>query len=187
MIFFKYKPTKSILAFLGRSGSSSFTKAFIGDEAFNTFTPSEGKATPHSMNKVCFKYQLLENLYPDHTIYAVIRHPFERFQSAINHTNKSFEYFLENPFDVHTKNAYELISGLNVVAYRFEDGGVNNCAKAMGLDNFEKINSTDHVITLTDEQKAIISEKYAKDIELWNSIDENGKEVFLEQSAITTP
>jgi len=57
---------------------------------------------------------------------------------------------------------------------------VENCAKDIGIPDFEKTNSTDHIITLTDEQKTILDEKYAKDIELWNSLDENGKIIVLE-------
>jgi hypothetical protein len=179
MKFFIYNKTKSALAFLGRSGSTSFIKAIVGDELFNNFITIKGIATPHILCEQTTKYGL-QVKYPDYKIYAIVRHPFERFQSAINHTENSFEFFMERPTDVHITSSYELIKGLKVNAYRFENGGVENCARDMGLVNFEKINSTDHIITLTEDQKIIISEKYAKDIELWNSIDENGKEVFFE-------
>jgi hypothetical protein len=180
MIFFKHEKTKSILAFLGRSGSTSFAKAFLGAEVFNNFKPSEGKATPHSLCEVCFKPRILNGDYPDYKIYAIVRHPIARFESAINHKSKPFQYFIDNTLDVHTKSAYELLKGLPVKAYKFENGGIWNCAKDMGIDNLEKLNSKSHIISLTEEEKNIVTEKYAKDIELWNSISENGTEIFLD-------
>lgn len=178
MRFFIYNKTKSAVAFLGRSGSTSFVKAIIGEEKYNTFIPDTFNRTVHSLCEQGMK-QELSIKYPDYNIYAVIRHPFERFQSAINHKDKDFNYFIKNGWDVHTISAYEVLCGLNVNAYRFEDGGINNCAKDMGLEKFEKLNSTDHLITLTDEQKAIISEKYSKDIELWNTISSEGKQILV--------
>lgn len=181
MIFFLNRKPKTALAFLGRSGSTSFIKSIIGENKFNSFNPTNGIETVHRLCEFALKWDMLNNKnYERFKIFAVVRHPFERFQSAINHTGDSFEHFINTPSDVHTTSAYELIKGMRVNAYRFENGGVENCARDMGLVNFEKINSTDHIITLTEEQKIIISEKYAKDIELWNSIDENGKEVFFE-------
>jgi hypothetical protein len=181
MIFFLNRKPKTALAFLGRSASTSFVKAIIGKDKFNSFSPTNGIQTVHQLCEYTFKYQLIQNPnYARFKIFAVVRHPFERFQSAVNHTGDPFEYFIDSPLDVHTTSAYELIKGLKVNAYRFENGGVNNCARDMGLTNFEKINSTDHIISLTEDQKSILNEKYAKDIELWNSIDENGKEVFFE-------
>ena len=181
MIFFIHRKTKTALAFLGRSGSTSFVKAMVGDKAFNDFKPKNGVESVHRVSEFALKWDLLSNKnYERFKIFAVVRHPFERFQSAINHTGDSFEHFINTPSDVHTTSAYELIKGMRVNAYRFENGGVENCARDMGLVNFEKINSTDHIISLTEDQKSILNEKYAKDIELWNSIDENGKEVFFE-------
>ena len=178
MRFFIYNETKSLIAFLGRSGSTSFVKAIIGEDKYNNFIPDDINRTVHTLCDRIFKYEI-QFKYQNYKIYAVIRHPFERFQSAINHKKKDFNYFISHPSDVHTTSAYHLIKGLKVNAYKFEDGGINNCAKDMGLENFEKLNSIDHVITLTDEQKAIISEKYSKDIELWNTISSEGKEILV--------
>jgi hypothetical protein len=179
MIFFINRKPKTALAFLGRSGSTSFVKAIIGNDKFNNFNPTNGVETVHKLCEYALKWEIIGNKnYERFKIFAVVRHPFERFQSAINHTGDSFEHFINTPTDVHTTSAYETIKGLKVNAYRFENGGVENCARDMGLTDFEKINSTDHIITLTNEQKGIISEKYAKDIELWNSIDESGKEMY---------
>jgi hypothetical protein len=171
---------KCAVAFFGRSGSSSFAKSFLPNEVVNCFTPSVGVPSIHSLCKLCMP-QYLAELYPDYKVYAVIRHPYERWQSAINHTGKTFyELMNRHEWDVHIKKCTDTIKGIKLKVYRFEDDGIENCAKDIGILDFERTNSTDHIISLTEDQKSILNEKYAKDIELWNSIDENGKEVFFE-------
>ena len=171
---------KCAVAFFGRSGSSSFAKAFLPKEVAESFAPKSGVPSIHSLCKLCMP-QYLAELYPDYTKYAVIRHPYERWQSAINHTEKTFEELMDRrAWDVHIKSCTDTIKGIELKAYRFEDGGVENCAKDIGIPDFEKTNSTDHIITLTDEQKTILDEKYAKDIELWGGLNENGKIIALE-------
>jgi hypothetical protein len=170
---------KCAVAFFGRSGSSSFAKSFLPKEVVESFVPKSGVPSIHSLCKLCMP-QYLAELYQDYSKYAVIRHPYERWQSAINHTGRTFLKLMDQRvWDVHIKNCSDTIKGIELKAYRFEAGGIENCAKDIGIPDFEKTNSTDHVITLTNDQKAILDEKYSKDIELWNSIDENGKEVYV--------
>jgi hypothetical protein len=170
---------KCAVAFFGRSGSSSFAKAFLPKEVAESFAPKSGVPSIHSLCKLCMP-QYLAELYPDYKVYAVIRHPYERWQSAVNHTGKTFEELMDRrEWDVHIKNCTDTIKGIELKAYRFEDGGIENCTRDIGIPDFEKTNSTDHIITLSDEQKAILNEKYSKDIELWNTISSEGKQILV--------
>lgn len=104
-------------------------------------------------------------------IFALIRHPVERYRSALAKGVK------DESLGNHFKPQVDLLTGHQFKAYKFPEH-LAQFGQDTGL-NVGWINQSQHKPELTEAQTGSVLKDYAEDLKLFNSIEQPGKLVCL--------
>jgi len=186
-------PNGKSFAFVSRSGSSS-----MGLMALKQFFPeklAQYESDPNNINTGTSHRMLggrLVNSIPDGCA-VMLRNPIERFGSLLNRTGYDFEsaielvYWIYNTGEMPIRNnrlierssldaAYHFIPYSFIVnenSNLFQFPNLRNMANYLGVDEnipCEQINRISKSISFSSDQINKIQKAYAKDIQLWESL-----------------
>ena len=154
-------PNGKALVLIPRSGSHSLAAL-----ALSTWWP-DIKCHDNSHPAACLPIFEMWNGQNENTA-MIVRNPVERFRSMIAHRNLDISLQLVNPIygPIPTGNFIKL--------FRFENNGLEQCAEWLGLPTpLPQLDATEenNKPILTLEQEALVRQIYAKDIELWESLN----------------
>ena len=150
-----------------RSGSHSLSLS-----ALMTWWPDQyfaylsGLATGDNWHPAAF-FPIEENWDNTQAAAIIVRNPMERFLSMVSHKELNLEEQLLKPI-------YQPIPSGNFIRYFKFETQLNECAAWLGLPTpliHEDQSDPNKKPNLTSEQESIVRIIYAKDIELWESLN----------------
>jgi hypothetical protein len=176
MNYFK-TPSNKYLAFIPRSGSTSFARAII-NQFYPELLPRLEKKHP---NKTDPKPQFIcpSSSFPDGDTYALIRDPVERFRSGFSRANfgRTVDEVIEDLFrgecimNVHIEPQSDRIKYQNdIKCFKFPEG-INALSEALGMTPPEQENESEdgEKPNLTQKQIDNLRKYYFKDVELYEN------------------